>query len=118
MREIKFRAWSKLRNEMDTNPVWPWIEDTEINWGFAHSSDYVYMQFTGLHDKDGKEIYEGDICSSKFIVTKHFVVEYHADNEYVGFVPHEIGAKDISVFTPWSALTVIGNTWENPELLK
>ena len=67
MREIKFRAWCLNLNE--------WLKD-----GFSISQDGLFLytddlteweiaenfiieQFTGLYDKNGKEIYEGDICS-------------------------------------------------------
>lgn len=70
MREIKFRAWDMDENKM----VYPTIEHNEkyvmqLNCGYMgefNGSTYdtvkmPLMQFTGLKDKNGKEIYEGDI---------------------------------------------------------
>lgn len=60
MREIKFRAWAIASREMfypDANDGW------EITNGkITPLPNTVLMQYTGLKDKNGKEIYEGDIC--------------------------------------------------------
>jgi hypothetical protein len=57
MREIKFRTWDKGIETMR-----PWEKIQHINIGYlTSSSDQELMQFTGLHDKNGKRIYEGDI---------------------------------------------------------
>ena len=67
MRQIKFRAWLKDEKKMiewypeffsDMSPV------TSYGSDFPDSDDVVLMQFTGLHDKNGKEIYEGDLVYS------------------------------------------------------
>jgi uncharacterized phage protein (TIGR01671 family) len=53
-REIKFRAWSS-----DTKEMIPWEEAMFPEW--LDYPDMVLMQFTGIKDKRGKEIYEGDL---------------------------------------------------------
>ena len=127
-REIKFRGFD---NE---NKQWVYGYYTKLPDG-ATKFDYIISdidgsltkfyiediktigQYTGLKDKNGKEIYEGDIVKSS-IHDKLWVVEYRTDTEYVGFVLKEIGEDYISTFTSWRDVEVIGNIYENPELLK
>jgi len=63
-REIKFRAWDKIRNLMITSKHWSVGFGGEIRpqgrEEYNHN-EFILMQFTGLKDKNGKEIYEGDI---------------------------------------------------------
>ena len=114
-REIKFRFWDILSKEM-------------IDWNFInkeHLHDYlsldegivIPMQFTGLHDKNGKEIYEGDIVKSKTHyynrVKEHFTeVKWLEDIENDSFgEPFTTGYCIRG--NEWE---IIGNIHENPEL--
>lgn len=88
----------------------------------------ILQQFTGLKDKNGKEIYEGDILASKVNEKPcNYIVKW-GDNrsEYCGFVLNPVMKNPPKItyhihdFKIWMAegFEVIGNIFENPELLK
>jgi len=118
MREIKFMWWCYLEEKM----TGPWtLENILRNDGEWHSDlEGVFLQYTGLKDKNGKEIYEG------------FIIEmegWEPKRNIVGFANGGFGFKnsmsdyyhsDISYVetSRGNAATVIGNIYENPDLLK
>lgn len=127
MRDIKFRAWKKV----GTQEMFRDIQAIDFKKGFIFI-DYkvseltirtdkeklenvVLMQYTGLKDENGVEIYEGDIVKSQNgtggLIYKH-IVEWN--NFYKRFDPM---GTDESCFNRES-YEVIGNIYENPELLE
>lgn len=100
-REIKFRAWDKRDKEMINIKNWYWFEELGImELDDENGRDYIFMQFTGLKDKKGKEIYEGDIIKTS------------VGNEEVEWL-----SVGWSLLCRDDDIKVIGNIYENPNLL-
>ena len=111
MREIKFRAWDKWKNKM----IQPHSGDFIAWHAMSNWKECLdVMQFTGLHDKNGKEIYEGDIITSPS--KNKYRIEYVWDR----FQPCTREPSTRYVWCDnawWRDCEVIGNIYENPELL-
>jgi uncharacterized phage protein (TIGR01671 family) len=116
-REIKFRAYANGR-------MWSWGEiRSEFNtWIY---SGKPIMQFTGLLDKNGKEIYEGDIVGAKpkkgeykTLICKIVFNEIYARFEAQQFWKNRKEFISLSNEHGYYDYEVIGNIFENPELLE
>jgi uncharacterized phage protein (TIGR01671 family) len=148
-REIKFRAWDSKNKYMVDSSYGDWISLNGIPYTEAQTrydtpnieiekaKNYILMQYTGLKDKDGEEIYEGDVMQKmihdyyseeyqnweeggykgdepKPTIVKRDVVSlehfrYWLKNESFGYE-----GEDIEDPTEWER---IGNIYQNPELL-
>ena len=118
MREIKFRAWDTERNIMaKVNHIG--INDYEVSmededcrcWNAPYSYVCKLMQYTGLKDINGKEIYEGDIVNyfkDELAVIKWYKGGFIIESESHGESFHDICAE----------IEVVGNMYENLELLE
>lgn len=133
MREIKFRLWDKYFKFMDydfsnnyliTNDG-KVLEKVEKRFADQYWHEYeedkncVLMQYTGLKDKNGKGIYEGDIVKGKNYGF-NTPIRYIGTVEYVYNKFKVIGLRDKYKGTNDELNTiyeVIGNIYENPELL-
>lgn len=117
-RPIKFRAWYKLSNEMLSEPFdgEHFGETTSLNLvitGCEEDEHQILMQFTGLKDKNGVEIYEGDIVKAKNHEYETVGKVWFDDEYWHGWA---IGETRISAFIR-QYFEVVGNIYENPELL-
>ena len=124
MREIKFRAWHKEKKIMGEvlgidilhKEIFFSNEDVDC-YEYSDFKDIELMQYTGLYDKKGKEIYEGDIVKLR---ANHGigVVKYY--DEWGAFVVEYIKPRPLSVLgiNYYKEDTeILGNIYENPELL-
>jgi uncharacterized phage protein (TIGR01671 family) len=117
MREIKFRAWSTAEEVM---VEWESLLKTmrrTMDYSMFEDDELILMQYTGLKDKNGKEIYEGDIIKESNII---FTVKYFEEDGAFGFWEKTfVGSKERFFYaTDASRYEVIGNIHETPELLK
>ncbi|MEK5334415.1 YopX family protein [Lysinibacillus sp. FSL W8-0992] len=117
MREIKFRAWEKnlkeiihvndinfKNNQINTNGPWRTFNEIEL------------MQYTGLKDANGVEIFEGDILRAPLEGARNFAVRY--DDSKCKFISVTVIEDGVEWFMDVSRRHhVIGNIYENPELL-
>lgn len=127
MREIKFRAWDKIDKLMapveELHRDWIAIPVMDEDGGHLEQrklDDVVLMQSTGLFDKNGKEIWGGDVVhwqyrgldyqnevyfdKGRFWVKDYYIVSHDEPSDAFGE-----GVTN---------LNVIGNIWDNPELIK
>jgi len=131
MREIKFRAWDKAKRTMiyPTAITFQYCPDAEtpvplqLNEKFCLGLESVLMQFTGLRDKDGKEIYEGDIIregdgpGGTAIGTIENVNGDTVVKFLPGTIPDDWNHEYYPVFGKMDNAVVIGNVYENRGLL-
>ena len=125
----KFRAWdNELGRMMSISDMWFNVDSLgEIGLNDSVMNDYItvspdeieLMQSTGLKDKNGKEIFEGDIVDYK---GREAVVKWHGS--YASFIYRFVDelqerASDWEpLFLACYHFEVIGNIYENPELLE
>lgn len=108
MRSIKFRRWNGREfgyfSDGEYDEVFEWCEA---------------QQFTGLVDKQGVEIYEGDIITAGSGLNDKFKVEYKI-NSFIFRIAYYKYTRYLLYLEKWqySELEVIGNIYENPELLE
>lgn len=122
----KFRAWDSVKKEMfkDTFAITESGQVVVVEQEFVTSTpDYVFvdhlivMQSTGLKDKNGKEIFEGDIVK--------MAKDFYSEPAYYEVIRHRGGAYRLEsnqhgceLWLRHTNCEVIGNIYENPELLE
>ena len=124
----KYRAWDSAKKEMfkDTFAI---TESGQVvvveQESVASSPDYVFvehlviMQSTGLVDKNGKEIFDGDILDYK---GRKALVRWHGS--YASFIyrfvdePHKRNAEWKPLYLAYMKCEILGNIYDNPELLE
>jgi len=130
MRKIKFRSWN---GDMMSKPFYPtelscdeqgsWVDadGVSVSWdaeGYRHCENW--MQFTGLLDRNGKEIYEGDILreNSTNYTTYTGPVVFLAGCFRFNYRPGNYSTIAVNGQKQLNRIEVIGNICDNPDLLK
>jgi uncharacterized phage protein (TIGR01671 family) len=125
VKELKFRAWNPYENiMMDSYFIMNSFGNVlETSYGeiSATLTECKVMQFTGFYDKNGKEIYIGDVVEIEVETTEGF---YRTDryeviiNDFmkIPVIDNELGQDKL--FNCYHFCKVIGNRYENPELLE
>lgn len=112
-RTIKYRYWNGNENKMHYKDIWN-------NFPVAGENE-CFLQFTGLKDKNGKEIYEGDIVEWKYLQTWHKNEVRFVGGGFVvttsGFKDDLNEPQDLSLVSILNC-EIIGNIYENKELTK
>ena len=113
MRQIKFRVWDKELEKWASvrNLILDRLEDEKYyGFPFVDNERFIFQQFTGLQDENGKDIYEGDYLSGRetpILVEYYapsFIFRYRIRNEY-----YIVGWADFEG-------EIIGNNIQNPNL--
>lgn len=117
----KFRAWLKNENKMMEVRVIDWNNEVVdlFNPHIEIPLDKIeLMQSTGLHDKNGKEVFVGDIIKCTRGCLHEVYIEKEYGGTYIGGMP-AIYLKGIREGYAWTGdEKIIGNIYENPELLE
>jgi len=136
MRELRFRAWDTVQNKY----LWPWPEGFAlfgevtcfdlIGQQLSESgrspitglNDLLIEQFTGLRDKNGREIYEGDIVrlcrAMKYSGNRGDIGSVDFDPSELGYLIMNVYARSRLTESRAKYMEIIGKIHENPEFLK
>lgn len=133
MRDIRFRAWDKKCNRMFDNDylvqayggMVKTLKIVMSNMGEAPlkglflplgDSDMEFLQFVGRSDKNGKDVYEGDVLQNEF--GRRWVVCWTITEDFSGWILRVINPDSLhEVGQSYKDFEVIGNKWSNPDLL-
>lgn len=129
---LKYRAWYVLAEEMINEILMISFVRKEIIGKFSDGStsvplkfedkrngeDVILMQSTGLHDKNGKEVFVGDIIKCTRGCPHEVYLEKEYGGKYIGGMP-AVYLKGLLEGYAWTgAEEILGNIYENPELLE
>ncbi len=143
MREFKFRAWDRVQNVVVPVVEMNWLEEYWVRCNYykglkkplllgernsfenEDTDGHIIMQYTGLKDYEGNEIYEGDIVKVNDTFgmdNKYHEVRYMIESDYPAFdlvgVEYDLESNALQYYHCVGIVEVVGNIYENPELLE
>ena len=121
---IRFRAWNKVKKEMITDVINNCVDNFDMV--LKHPQIYDVMQYTGLKDKNGVEIYEGDVVSASWYDYEEprcdAIGQIIFNENWCSYCIWDEENKKMSELNGQGAyyweIEVIGNIYDNPELLE
>lgn len=117
----KFQLWDKVNKIMTDNPINCINLSGQIllNDGKFHDidkTDYILREYTNLKDKNGNEIWEGDVVKSK--ENYHYIINLDYGSFCAGYIENNVIWRNRAINNfPKFHFEVIGNIYQNPELL-
>jgi len=121
MKEAKFKAWDK-KNKKWTFPLVCCSGRITMIEPFNHRKDtkgdlikVVLVQYTGVKDRNGHEIYEKDIIETRASKSRYIIV---CEKDRVDFLAKNVLDDNCILLNWWDDMKKIGNIYENPELIQ
>lgn len=122
---LRFRVWDKKNNrfvqwcgvvDLDLWLLADWMDTVNI---VEFKEDFIISQDTGLKDKNGENIYIGDLLASVYSSGDSTVWEVTWDKHSASCGIHRIsGPQHKGIYIDNTEFEIIGNVWQNPELLE
>lgn len=122
MREIKFRAWDEEAQKMSYSTIEHFDDMLGFRFNHFETDEPIFMQYTGLRDKNGREIYEGDIIETTHKMKgESWLLRYRVFFNEKGYWDAKSIDEEkpyIMCYNGFHRCKKIGNIYENPELVK